>query len=162
MKQISNFLKGRDLKSELMKDESFVNESKKLFENNGLAFSEKQLEEILENVNSDLKTIGKMPEEQLLKVVGGVANEAGTQPGSKPSKEEIAIEAAMSIAGALVGVGVGTLLGFSIKKTDTAGQTTKTTKKFKPAYPVLLGLGGSVVGFQLGKLIASKYVAKKS
>lgn len=169
MDQITNFLKEHDLKTELMNDESFVNEVKKLFAENDLKFSNEQLKEIVGEIDNNLKSVQKLPQEELMNIVGGASYDSGLPSTDKsekpPSKSAIAVEATMTILGAVVGAAAGAALGVKVHSgTSTTtlenGDTRTTTykgKTYSPAPAVILGLSGSVIGFQFGKLIVKKY-----
>ncbi len=177
MNKIDNLLKNHDFKSELMNDKSFVSASKKMFEEQDVEFSREQLEDIVGDICDNLEKVRKMPEKELVKVVGGVQtiNVGGLSanvPGSKPkTKKGVVIEATTTILGTVIGSAVGfTLGGFKFTSTDNYKVRKDGSKKlvskseqreFSPGSAMLVGgtggLAGSVLGFQLGQLIVKKY-----
>ncbi len=171
MKEIESFLKEHDLKSELLGDESFVSESKKLFEEQGLEFSRKQLEEIIEDISENLEDVKELPMNELNNIIGGTP--LGTEvpeaaSSSSPKKAlGIAVKATTTILGTLLGAGLGFVIGRAPKHStyrNSRGEVLyeKYTRN-DPTSPAVIGgavIGsgvGSVLGAQLGNMIVKKY-----
>ncbi len=157
MDKVKEFLANHDLKKELTNDESFVEESKKLFEEQGLEFSKEQLEEIVGDICNNLEDVKELPENDLENIVGGVLKGDPQTPKLESQKKaaRIAVEATGSILGILIGGGLGLGLGaeFNYSNKDHKLESTK----YK-AFPTVVGAGaGSIIGYKLGKLIADKY-----
>ena len=157
MERIKTFLKNHNLKEELLSDESFVEESEKMFKEHGLEFSKKQLEEIIGDIEENLDDVKELPESELKDIVGGVKVEDPTPVDHKKQSSgnaAIAVKATGTIIGAILGGVLGIGLSTEYNYDRTGGSWRSVT--VKPNHG-LLGAGvGSVIGYQLGNLVAKK------
>lgn len=163
MNKIGELLNEHDnLCGELMNDEEFVRECEKIFEENGLEFSEDMLKEILADLEDNLKEVRNLPDDKLADVVGGVDPSGESKDGGLKkarSKSQIAgaiaIKVTSTVIGTVLGGGIGLFLGTkwkwksSPKFSVESGETTTLSG-------VIGGGTGSVVGYRLGTLISKK------
>lgn len=159
MEKVKNFLKDHNLGEELLSDKKFIEDSKKIFEEQGLEFSEEQLREIIGDVSENLEDVKELPQNDLEVIAGGVLKEDDDKKLVKPyksaSKSRVAVQATGAILGILVGGGLGLGLSSEFKYSNKDHKMEST--KFK-TFPTVVGAGvGSIIGFKLGKLIADKY-----
>lgn len=169
MNKIDDFLNTHNLKSELMNDKSFVTDSKKLFEKQGMEFSKEKLEEIIGDISENLEGVRELSPQELARIVGGSQAEhppgAKTENSSSPTTASgIAIKATTTILGTILGAGLGLILGgeyksSTVKDPDNGDEIMYkiSSKKFKPFTAVIGGGAGSILGAQLGNMIVKKY-----
>ena len=167
MNKIDDFLKEHDLKSELLNDESFVNDSKKLFKEQGVEFSKEQFEKIIGGINDNLNNVRKLPAEELLHIAGGQSEGSKTTetiPYSKSSSGAggIAIKATTTILGAVLGAGLGLVLNSKYKYStvkDSKGEVLRKEYAVSSSpLPAVIGGGmGGILGAKIGDMIVKKY-----
>ena len=171
MKEIESFLKKHDLKSELLNDESFIEESRKLFEEHGVEFSRDQLKEIIGDISENLEDVKELPAKELAHIAGGIPEDTDTPnavSSSSPKKASgIAVKATTTILGTILGAGLGFVMGRAPKHStyrNSRGEVLyeKYTRN-DPTSPAVIGgtvIGGgvgSILGAQLGNIIVRKY-----
>lgn len=176
MKEVENFLNEHDLKSELLQDESFISESKKLFEEQGVEFSKDQLEEIIGDISENLEDVKELPAKELNNIVGGTPLDTQAPEASSSSSPSlvspktnygIAVKATTTILGTLLGAGLGFVIGRAPRRStyrNSRGEVLyeEYTRNDVASGAVIGGtvIGGgvgSVLGAQLGNMIVKKY-----